>query len=328
MWAITIYSNGSSKSYSTIPEGYGYPNHNISIKLPQGHYNFRVGMLINEYPDVPLQLVDLTEGYHISPESGTVNLDSNMTIEVNFIPINYFDTMKLGGIYRSTVISENSSLTNNLYVNGNLTIEKNVVLYTNGHSVIVSGTLMNRGSIIAGWPFNQGNETNPNAQNYTHSYGGSGGGADSHDFSLAGGNGGSTLVAGGSNAKDNDAGSGSSPTVVNINASNIKAWFNNNITNYLTGAGGGFSYGWGALNGGSGSYGIYLQANRIIAGNISAAGLQSANISNLANGGAGGGGVILIAYGNGGIVSGNYTYNGGLGITNTASYSGGGSGGN
>ena len=328
LWAITIYSNGSHKSYSAMPQGDGYPSSKISINLSQGQYNFRVGMLINEYPGAPLQLVNITEGYHISPDNGTINLVSNKTIEVDFIPENYFDTMKLGGIYRSTIISKNTSLTSNLYVNGNLTIEKNVVLYTNGYSVIVSGTLMNRGSIIAGWPFNQGNETNPNAQNYPHSYGGSGGGADSHDFSLAGGNGGSTLAPGGQNAIDNDAGSGSSPTMVNINASTIRAWFNNNITNYLTGAGGGFSYGWGALNGGSGSYGIYLQANRIIAGNISAAGLQSANISNLANGGAGGGGVILIAYGDGGIVSGNYTYNGGLGITNTASYSGGGSGGN
>ena len=328
LWAITIYSSGSSKSYSAMPEGYGYPNRNISINLSQGQYNFRIGMLINQCPGAPLQLVDLTEGYYISPASGTVNLNNNKTIEVDFITANYFDTMKLGGVDRSSVISENSSLTSNLYVAGNLTIEKNVVLYTNGYSVIVSGTLINHGSIIAGWPFNQGNETNPNAQNYPYSYGGSGGGADSHDFSYAGGNGGSTLVAGGSNAIDGDAQSGSSPTMANVNASNIKAWFNNNITNYLTGAGGGFSYGWGALNGGSGSYGIYLQANRIIAGNISAAGLQSANVSNLANGGAGGGGVILIAYGNGGIVGRNYTYNGGLGITNTASYSGGGSGGN
>lgn len=67
----------------------------------------------------PLQLVDITEGYHISLEGGTVKLVSNKIIEVDFIPENYFDTMKLGGVYRSTVISKNSSLTNNLYVNIN-----------------------------------------------------------------------------------------------------------------------------------------------------------------------------------------------------------------
>lgn len=54
LWAIIIYSNGSYKSYSAMPQGDGYPSRNISINLPQGQYNFSVGMLINEYPDASI----------------------------------------------------------------------------------------------------------------------------------------------------------------------------------------------------------------------------------------------------------------------------------
>jgi hypothetical protein len=62
--------------------------------------------------------------------------------------------------------------------------------------------------------------------------------------------------------------------------------------------------------GGAGAYGIYIQANRIIAGTINASGLAG-TLGNPDAGGGGGGGAILLAYGAGGYVPGAYNTDGG-----------------
>ena len=68
----------------------------------------------------------------------------------------------------------------------------------------------------------------------------------------------------------------------------------------------------GGSDGGSGAFGIYIQANKIIAGTINAAG-QNGGMLGSGGGGGGGGGTILLAYGSGGYVEGTYNTNGGLG---------------
>ncbi len=203
-----------------------------------------------------------------------------------------------GGNY---VISSNTTLSNNLVVAGNLTIDSGITLTTNGYSIICSGTLTNNGTINAG--------LNSLDAAYPNSYGGSGGYSDNSN----GGNGAYTLAPGGNSSSPN----GSTPAAPSsLSNSTIQSWFNDGIQNYLTGAICGTAS--SSSGGGHGSYGIFIQANEIIAGTINANGENGDT-----NYGGGGGGVILLAYGSGGYTAGTYNVSGGL-----AGGSGSGNGGN
>jgi hypothetical protein len=330
VWAITIYfNNNTSKSYTSMQSGICLTQPNINVSLANGTYQYRVGMEINEGPGFPTYLTNINTGYVILPNHGEITVNDNLvSIPITFVPITQYNVSKIGGTVGSTIITGNTSLTSNFTVKGNLTIDNGATLYTNGFYINVLQYFINHGNVVAGWSYNQGNDSVPNAPSYPLSYGGSGGGADSHNFSRLGGSGGNTNASGGAGTTDSDAYNGATAHTPFVNYSVVANWLSNNISQYLVGAGGGFAYGWGALNGGSGSYGIFIRAYGLIAGNISAAGLSSTNNTNVSNGGAGGGGVILLSYGQGGYVQGNYSVSGGRGISNSQSYSGGASGGN
>jgi hypothetical protein len=230
------------------------------------------------------------------------------------------------------IFTQSTTLTGNIVTTSNITILlRGVVVNTEGYSLISGGTFDNQGSVATGLATN-GNES------ATYSYGGSGGGGWAFGCGNAGGgsaayNGGSSVVAGGSglnNGFDQAAGSGTSgstPSLI-LDTLDIQTMYNNNIRQYLEGAGGGSAYNCGSTeSGGSGSYGVYIQADNVIAGNINAA-AQSGSGANEEASGGGGGGAILISYGLGGYLSGTYNYSGGAaGIATYGKAGSGGSGG-
>lgn len=230
------------------------------------------------------------------------------------------------------IFTKSTTLTGNIVTTSNITILlRGVVVNTAGYSLISGGTFDNQGNIATGLADN-GNKS------ATYSYGGSGGGGWAFGCGNAGGgsgadNGGSTVVAGGSglnNGFNQAAGtgaSGSSPSPT-LDTLDIQTMYNNNMQQYLEGAGGGSAYNCGSVeSGASGAYGVYIQADNVIAGNIDAAGQAGSGANEEASGG-GGGGVVLISYGLGGYLSGTYNYTGGdAGITEYGKAGGGGSGG-
>ena len=214
--------------------------------------------------------------------------------------------------------NSNSTLRGNIATTGNVVIKNGVVLDTDGYSIIAGGTFNNSGTVNAGNPGDSASQGSVGTS-YKYSYGGSGG-------SGSGGNSGK-------------GGSGATPSNPSLSNAQILAWYNSGLMAYLTGAGGGgacklngsagnggstiapggnlsFQTGHipcedtGGTPGASGSYGVYIQANKIIAGVINANGLQ-ASPGAADGGGGGGGGVIILAYGAGGFVSGTYDVNGG-----------------
>jgi len=233
--------------------------------------------------------------------------------------------------FSGIIIFSSTTLTSDLYCNS-LMILPGVTLTTDGYNIYCSDAFINDGTIKTGTLSNGGSSNGGVGGSVSNSYagsGGGGGGAPPTYFSVSGGSGGSTLVPGGGGgyAIAGTGGNGSTPPVPTITNSLIQSWYNNSFTNYLSGAGGGGG-GWmeesivygGA--GGSGAYGIYIQANKIVAGTINAnGGNGDAGTNGGGGGGGGGGGVILLAYGNGGYTPGSYNVSGGLG--NPTSYQGG-----
>ncbi len=217
-------------------------------------------------------------------------------IVVFAFPGSYYSNSKNDtGSYRNqsasnTVINVYTTLVANIVAN-NLTIESNVVLVTNGFSIFCNGTFINYGTIVTG---------NSPDINYPDSYGGSGGGAwQAGNSTLTSSSGGNTLSYGGSGSDTSTPSSnnGHHTKTGPLTESVIQNWYNNGFTNYLSGA-----RGQSAANatGGSGSYGLYVQAESIFnRGFIVSAG--QAGIPNSqppALSGGGGGGVVLFAYGN------------------------------
>ena len=229
------------------------------------------------------------------------------------------------------VFTKSTTLTGDIITSGNITVLlRGVTINTSGYSLISGGTFDNQGNIVPGLASNGGASA-------SYSYGGSGGGGWAFGCGNAGGgstssNGGSTVVAGGAaNSGFGTVGSrgapGSTPPPV-LNNLDIQTMYNNAMQLYLEGAGGGSASNCGSTeNGGSGSYGIYIQANRVIAGIINMAGQSGSGTNEEASGG-GGGGVALISYGTGGYVAGQYSYSGGeAGIGNYGNGGPGGTGG-
>jgi len=244
-----------------------------------------------------------------SVDNNTIYLNSSNQLAVKPSVI----TQSTSNPQNNIVISSNTTLANDLYCN-NLTINSGVVLTTNGYNIYCSGTFTNNGTIITG--------TITNLNNLPNSYGGSGGGGGAEYYSSNGSlyngtNGISTLVSGGvgatasSNGTGTPAGNGSTPSAPTITNSLIQSWHSNGFQNYLSGGSGGYCVNY---NNGGGSYGIYIQANQIIAGTINANGGNGQTINGV-GGGGGGGGVILLAYGSGGYTAGTYNVSGGTGGT-------------
>ncbi len=233
---------------------------------------------------------------------------ANMQTHVCYNPVN-------GTCYGDIVYS---ALDTNL--TGNVSAEYDIVIYpgsmvtTDGYSMIAGDAFNNSGII------DTGNYTGQ--LTFVHSYAGSGGGSGrtgsasgcgiagdcSCDWNTDGFDGEGTLVSGGSATT-----SGSTPPAPNLTSVAIKAWYTNNIKNYLSGGGG------GGEGGGYSVYGIYIQAYKIIAGTIDAEGQDG--ISGNLGGGGSGGGVVLLAYGHGGVLNGNINITGGRGAGNSGSAS-------
>lgn len=217
----------------------------------------------------------------------------------------------------NVVMSVDTILQGNLFA-VNLTIDPGVILATDGYSIILSGTFENFGIVCASYNLNSVHQLN-DATNYPHSSGGSGGGAcfvPSNDRVAY--TAGSTMTPGGSTTKCGPGGAGQ---MVSYSEShnyttlvNITNWFKNGIQQYITGAaGGGVEGTYGGMDkGGYGSYGIYIQANTVKEGNITAVGESVYDDCVDASQGAGGGGTIIIAYGNGGFIPGTIDNSGGI----------------
>lgn len=225
------------------------------------------------------------------------------------------------------VFNKSTTLTGDVNVAGNIIVEGGVTLTTDGYSLIAGGSITNFGTIRAGLD---------NGGSYSSSYGGSGGGGGGAYYdpfypNVAGSPGGSTYGtpggAGGINASASsngaNGGNGGTPDRPALSNAQIQSWYGNGIQNYFAGGGGGNT---GTYGGGDGSYGIYLQGNKVDGGTVFANG---ANGGEETSGGGGGGGVLLIAYSGSGYTSGLYNITGGAGGSGfSLEGSTGGSGGN
>jgi len=249
------------------------------------------------------------------------------------IPIVYNPTSYNGSGY--VIFSQNTQLNGDI-IAYNVTIDSGVTLTTNGYSIICVDNFINDGTINTG-PVNNGGGFWNAPLNFPNSYGGSGGGGPG-DQTASGEQGSSTEAPGGSGGSNpnGNGGNGSTPPQPTLNNSVIQTWYNNRTPSYnniptwfvnemmrrLMGGGGGIAW-QQSDTGGSGGYGIYIQANNITAGTIYANGYSGITGKGNVGTGGGGGGTILLAYGNR-YNQGNYNVTGGRGTGGP----GGGTGGN
>ena len=276
-------------------------------------------------------------GCYSGPLSSTsITIPSGPVTETaNFVPITYNPTSYSGS--GDVVFTSSTTLSGNINTGASVTIDSGVTLTTDGYSIIAGESFNNSGTIHTNGAGNGAGSggccgAGQSGSGSSSSYGGSGGGGGSGysgDGSFNGGNGGSTRAGGGDGGCCNGgSGSpGSTPSAPVLSSSTISSWYNSGIQGYLSGAGGGggaSGYGCGTHPGGAGGYGIYIQANQVLAsgGIINASGLPGGNGCNDGDGtgGGGGGGVILIAYGNAGYSTQSYISN--AGAAGTSGYSG------
>ena len=242
-----------------------------------------------------------------------INLGANITLSNVYINNSYYTDYSLGiiggNMYRALYAS-------------NLTINSSGVLHTDGHNIYLTGTFDNKGHMFTGSSYSSFSMI---------SYGGSGGGARANNTTSSY-SGSSTLVHGGIGTSKDHAQNGSTAKFPVLNNTIIQAMYHWGFNYYLLGASGqsyGFynysdSFGFD-LGPGSGGNGLYLQANKIIAGNISSNGTNGLNNTeyNVYTGG-GGAGSIILAYAGSNFTSGKVTAMGGKGgFSNKTIYTGG-----
>ncbi|MCL5430024.1 MAG: hypothetical protein M1504_00935 [Candidatus Marsarchaeota archaeon] len=330
----TISSNGGNVVFTYTP-------------ATIGNYIFSL-LAIDTGTSIPFSFLSI---------SNTVTvLSSNVLICSN----NWTGGACIGSITYNTA----TTLSNDVSASGSITVDNGVNLTTDGHNIWIGGNFINYGVIITDATGNSGgalvpqgtlghNSNGNSGTSVSYSYGGSGGGGGEagHDLCVGdGGNGGNTLVIGGTGAGVGSApgGNGNNGGNIAVTNSNIQSWHNDRFQNYLSGAGGGgggsscasiinqttneIMMGGIGMGGGLGSSGLYIQASNIITGTILANGIdgQSANV--LGSGGAGGGGgIVILAYKSGNITPNTIGVNvlGGIGgLGNGNFYPGGTAGGN
>lgn len=228
---------------------------------------------------------------------------------------------------RNVVIRHNTSLNSSIYA-ANITIESGVTVYSNGYGFFALHNFDNYGTIVTG--HEQG------FFSLTKSYGGSGGGGAYSQQSFKNGSSGfSTLKAGGRPGEP--GANGSSPGTPLPDATTIIGWVDSQqmyslpagFDSYLSGAPGGFSGNYlksGASSPGAGAYGIFIEGNYVMAGNIIADGMPSGG-SGAGSGGGGGGSVVLAANTNFGPVNASVTGGSGTDAATSGTSDHGGSGG-
>ena len=307
-YTMTFYETGLPGSYSgswqvtygsdTKSASSPYP---IAFTLPASNYTFTV------------PTVSASSTYYAAPAGGKESLaNGNNSATITFgLPC---ATDWRGGscIGNITYDSNAQPLTGNVSASGNVIIESS--LSTNHYNFWIGGTFTNDGTINVGSASNGGTYSPNSGPTSYPSYGGSGGGGFFYDqcggspfIGQSGGNteagGGEGWGTGGSNFWKGDNGTSASVTPT---LSLIQSWYYNNMSKYLIGAGGGAqdSGACGGANGGSGSYGIYIQARSIYPGTINAQG--SGGSGGTGASGGGGGGAVLLAYNS---TLGSYTIN-------------------
>ncbi len=198
----------------------------------------------------------------------------------------------------TVLISTSQVLTSNL-IASNVLIDPGATLWTDGHSIVAADSFLNYGTVRTG---NIPNGPGSAHDNFTSSYGGSGGGASYQDVACPSCHGGNTRSAGGGASSDaGRAGFGSSPPGwTRLTGALVSSWWNSSggaLSRYLSGAaGGGYSGGVG----GEGAWGLYIQADVLYAGTIVASGTAGGAVlcgSETLISGGGGGGSVLLAYG-------------------------------
>ncbi|MGD0729210.1 MAG: hypothetical protein ABR981_03995, partial [Candidatus Micrarchaeaceae archaeon] len=246
------------------------------------------------------------------------NLTYPNTTYGNIVPLNtilYYTTAN------TNCVALNGQVLSSNWVCGTLIVNTGNTLTTNGYSIFVNNSIINHGIITAGNPNNGGAGAVVDYQNggtggsFINSFAGSGGGGGG-GCTYNGGRGGSTLVAGGAggNSDIGNGAAGSAPGAPTITNTLILNWYENGMSGYLSAAGGG---GGGADsgcyvsqsgdNGGSGSYGVYLQATNVMNyGSIIANGIAGGATAGGPGGGGGGGGVIVVSYQTTNTPTGNY----------------------
>ncbi len=247
----------------------------------------------------------------------------------------------------NVVFTTTESLSGDIFTTGDITINGGVTLTSDGHIFVAGGTFTNSGNLVGGDDTNLpgglggggGGACNTSVPptpgaSATNSYGGSGGsgggsgcGSGSQDYSAGGGN---TIAPGGAPSLSN-GNPGSTPSAPVPSNALIQSWHSNGMQNYLAGAAGGGAqrggFGAGGVNGADGTYGIYIQAQDINAGQINVAGQTIGCDSYNNGGGQGGGAVIVLAYGSA-YTPGTYSYNGGIASPSGCASTVGGNGGN
>lgn len=212
-------------------------------------------------------------------------------------------------------VKSNTTLHSNIIAD-NMTIESGVTLTTNGYSIILSGTFVNKGIIVAGYDTSGFNAAGAQP-NLPLSIGGSGGGSGISSSSgidksdALNWTAGSTRASAGANNYKANGTNGSSPSAPSIDNKLLDGWYNSGIQSYISGADGASTGNYRGGLGGYGSYGIYIEANRIVAGQINVTGESVPAGYHYATPGAGGAGVIILSYGTGGFVKGTYNISGG-----------------
>ncbi len=212
----------------------------------------------------------------------------------------------------SVAYTQSVDLSGSISVSGNVTIQPGVTLTTgNDDAVLVGGTFTNDGVVSGGY----GVLPITTVLTFPESYGGSGGGeAWSPPACSGGAAGGATLGAGGASG----GGDGSTPPApTSLSASLLDQWLSTGVGTFLDGGGSGGDDGNGGYGKAPNAYGVYIQANTLVAGMINVSG----RVPELSEGGSGGG-AILLAYGPGGLTDGSYDVAGGTGNVNAGCHGG------
>jgi hypothetical protein len=284
---------------------------------------------------------DITLGTNSTPQSLTTYIPINIyyanatsseihktlnTSGLYLIPkcTNNAASLSLGYCIGNIAYSTSTTLSGNIYVFGNITIDSGVTITENGHYLYATETFTNDGTITGGnntnAPGGAGGDPAGSGTSITTSYAGSGGGGGGSGGGVgAGGRGGSSLVAGGNGgttgATGGLGGSGSTPSAPTMSQS-LAINMLNNITKYLSSPSGG---GGGGSNGGTGAegvFGVVIGGNKVIAGTISVNGNSGNGGGSSGDGGGGGGGSgaasILVIY-NASYTAGTPSYTGGSG---------------
>ena len=339
-------TDGITITDNTLASGIGSVSYNLGLLSP-GSYSIRAcdtttsscsgALPITVTPSSTTTTVSGTTTTTTANTTTTSTTTSSTTTSTTTI-CTYTNPASYSGDC-NVVFNVSTTLTGDVKTNGSITIDSSVTVTSNGYSFIAGGEFDNTGTINSGYVPNSGSTYNAHndvcntlndGESFLDSYGGSGGagGGSGGTGYQDGGAGGSTLAPGGQcSSLESSGAAGSTPSAPFLSASLIQTWNNNGMQDYMSGGGGGSSGGCngGFQYGGNSAYGVYIQANQIIAGTINAngqggdwgyvsgSGGPCSGTTFTGGGGGGGGGLIVLAYGNGGYTSGTYNITGGAG---------------